>query len=188
MKVLPSPNRPVTIPIPAAISAAPVVGVAATCSRGADGGDRRSPPPTKKERAQPDFSGRPRQAAGELRGPAFRRFTRRPGWSCARHRRESFSEKTWNHTGSHKINNALGQALLARRMGKTRDAETGAASIGSPRATACALLGLDQSHLGYRTSPVRRQRGPMRLLGASRGSDGSKRSKTPSMRRSGITS
>lgn len=48
-----------------------------------------------------------------------------------------------NHTGSHKINNALGQALLARRMGKKRIiCETGAGQHGVATATACALLGL----------------------------------------------
>jgi tryptophan synthase beta chain len=48
------------------------------------------------------------------------------------------------HTGAHKINNALGQALLARRMGKQRIvAETGAGQHGVATATACALLGLD---------------------------------------------
>jgi tryptophan synthase beta chain len=49
-----------------------------------------------------------------------------------------------NHTGAHKINNALGQALLAKRMGKPRVvAETGAGSHGTATATACALLGLE---------------------------------------------
>jgi tryptophan synthase beta chain len=49
-----------------------------------------------------------------------------------------------NHTGSHKINNVLGQALLTRRMGKTRViAETGAGQHGVATATACALFGLD---------------------------------------------
>ncbi|MCO5197560.1 MAG: tryptophan synthase subunit beta [Anaerolineae bacterium] len=49
-----------------------------------------------------------------------------------------------NHTGAHKINNALGQALLAQRMGKTRIvAETGAGQHGVGTATACALLGLE---------------------------------------------
>jgi len=48
------------------------------------------------------------------------------------------------HTGSHKINNALGQALLAKRMGKKRViAETGAGQHGVATATACALLGLE---------------------------------------------
>jgi len=48
-----------------------------------------------------------------------------------------------NHTGSHKINNVLGQALLTQRMGKPRViAETGAGQHGAATATACALLGL----------------------------------------------
>lgn len=48
------------------------------------------------------------------------------------------------HTGSHKINNALGQALLAKHMGRTRIiAETGAGQHGVAAATACALLGLE---------------------------------------------
>jgi tryptophan synthase beta chain len=48
------------------------------------------------------------------------------------------------HTGSHKLNNALGQALLARRMGKRRViAETGAGQHGVATATVCALLDLD---------------------------------------------
>ncbi|SMP05393.1 tryptophan synthase, beta chain [Desulfurobacterium pacificum] len=49
-----------------------------------------------------------------------------------------------NHTGAHKINNALGQALLAKRMGKKRIiAETGAGQHGVATATACAFLGLE---------------------------------------------
>jgi tryptophan synthase beta chain len=49
-----------------------------------------------------------------------------------------------NHTGSHKINNVLGQALLTKRMGKKRViAETGAGQHGVATATACALLGLE---------------------------------------------
>ena len=48
-----------------------------------------------------------------------------------------------NHTGAHKINNAIGQALIAKRMGKARViAETGAGQHGVATATACALLGL----------------------------------------------
>src|SRR5680860_1566149 len=48
------------------------------------------------------------------------------------------------HTGAHKINNAIGQALLAQRMGKPRViAETGAGQHGVATATACALLGLE---------------------------------------------
>jgi len=49
-----------------------------------------------------------------------------------------------NHTGAHKINNAIGQALIARKLGKKRViAETGAGQHGVATATACALLGLD---------------------------------------------
>jgi tryptophan synthase beta chain len=74
------------------------------------------------------------------------------------------------HTGAHKINNALGQALLARRMGKTRIiAETGAGQHGVATATACALLGLEcVVYMGE--EDMRRQRlnvFRMRLLGAT---------------------
>jgi tryptophan synthase len=49
-----------------------------------------------------------------------------------------------NHTGSHKINNALGQVLLAKRLGKKRIiAETGAGQHGVATATVCAKFGLD---------------------------------------------
>jgi tryptophan synthase beta chain len=73
-----------------------------------------------------------------------------------------------NHTGSHKINNALGQALLARRMGKTRIiAETGAGQHGVATATVCALLDLEcVVYMG--TEDMRRQRPNverMQLLG-----------------------
>ena len=73
------------------------------------------------------------------------------------------------HTGSHKINNALGQALLAKRMGKPRViAETGAGQHGVASATACALLGLEcVVYMG--TEDIRRQMPNvqrMRLLGA----------------------
>ena len=73
------------------------------------------------------------------------------------------------HTGSHKINNALGQALLARRMGKPRViAETGAGQHGVASATASALLGLEcVVYMG--TEDMRRQRPNvqrMDLLGA----------------------
>jgi tryptophan synthase beta chain len=73
------------------------------------------------------------------------------------------------HTGSHKINNAIGQALLASRMRKPRViAETGAGQHGVAAATACALLGLEcVVYMG--TEDMRRQRPNverMRLLGA----------------------
>jgi len=75
-----------------------------------------------------------------------------------------------NHTGSHKLNNALGQTLLAKRMGKTRIiAETGAGQHGVATATACALFGLEcVVYMGVQDT--RRQRPNvqrMELLGAS---------------------
>jgi tryptophan synthase beta chain len=75
-----------------------------------------------------------------------------------------------NHTGSHKLNNALGQVLLAKRMGKTRIiAETGAGQHGVATATVCALLGMEcVIYMGVQDT-IRQhpnlQR--MRLLGAS---------------------
>jgi tryptophan synthase beta chain len=74
-----------------------------------------------------------------------------------------------NHTGSHKINNALGQALLAKRMGKPRViAETGAGQHGVAAATAAALLGLEcVVYMGE--EDIRRQQPNvqrMQLLGA----------------------
>lgn len=74
-----------------------------------------------------------------------------------------------NHSGAHKINNALGQALLAKRMGKQRIvAETGAGQHGVGTATACALLGLDAIiYMG--TVDIARQQPNvyrMKLLGA----------------------
>ncbi len=73
------------------------------------------------------------------------------------------------HTGAHKINNAVGQALLTKRMGKTRViAETGAGQHGVATATACALLGLEcVVYMG--TEDMRRQAPNverMKLLGA----------------------
>jgi tryptophan synthase beta chain len=73
------------------------------------------------------------------------------------------------HTGAHKINNALGQALLAQRMGKQRIvAETGAGQHGVATATVCALLGLD-CHVYMGSEDMARQSlnvFRMRLLGA----------------------
>ncbi len=75
-----------------------------------------------------------------------------------------------NHTGSHKLNNALGQVLLARRMGKRRIiAETGAGQHGVATATVCALMGMEcVVYMGV--EDTRRQRPNvqrMELLGAS---------------------
>lgn len=105
-----------------------------------------------------DYSGRPT--------PLFRaaRLTERAGGARIYLKREDLS-----HTGSHKINNALGQVLLARRMGKKRIiAETGAGQHGVATATVCALFGLDcVVYMG--AEDMRRQQlnvFRMRLLGA----------------------
>ena len=75
-----------------------------------------------------------------------------------------------NHTGSHKLNNALGQVLLAKRMGKRRIiAETGAGQHGVATATVCALMGMEcMIYMGV--EDTRRQRPNvqrMELLGAT---------------------
>jgi tryptophan synthase beta chain len=70
-----------------------------------------------------------------------------------------------NHTGAHKINNALGQALLAKRMGKPRIiAETGAGQHGVATATACALLDMEcVVYMG--TEDMRRQKPNVERMG-----------------------
>jgi len=105
-----------------------------------------------------DFAGRPT--------PLYRarRMSEQLGWPVYLKREDL------NHTGSHKLNNALGQALLAKRMGKRRViAETGAGQHGVATATACALLGLEcVVYMGV--ADTRRQRPNverMELLGAS---------------------
>src|SRR6266849_3275375 len=105
-----------------------------------------------------DYAGRPT--------PLFlaQRLTENAGGARIYLKREDLS-----HTGSHKINNALGQVLLARRMGKKRIiAETGAGQHGVAVATVCALFGLDcVIYMG--SEDMRRQElnvFRMRLLGA----------------------
>ncbi|MFI6032326.1 tryptophan synthase subunit beta [Amycolatopsis magusensis] len=97
-----------------------------------------------KARLDPEFTG---EFARLLRDYAGRpsllteapRFAEHAGGARVFLKREDL-----NHTGSHKINNVLGQALLTRRMGKKRViAETGAGQHGVATATACALLDLD---------------------------------------------
>jgi len=105
-----------------------------------------------------DFSGRPT--------PLFhaKRLSENLGGAKIYLKREDL-----NHTGAHKINNCLGQILLARRMGKKRIiAETGAGQHGVATATVCALFGLEcVVYMG--TEDMRRQElnvFRMRLLGA----------------------
>ncbi len=87
-----------------------------------------------------DYIGRPSPLyrADRLAAELERRTGREPGRLRLYLKREDL-----NHTGAHKITNALGQALLTRRLGKQRViAETGAGQHGVATATACALLGL----------------------------------------------
>jgi tryptophan synthase beta chain len=105
-----------------------------------------------------DYSGRPTPLCYAAR------LTTEAGGARILLKREDLS-----HTGSHKINNALGQVLLARRMGKRRIiAETGAGQHGVATATVCALFGL-QCVVYMGAEDVRRQRlnvFRMQLLGA----------------------
>ena len=110
------------------------------------------------QRLLEDYSGRPT--------PLFHaaRLTESAGGAKIYLKREDLS-----HTGSHKINNALGQVLLARRMGKRRIiAETGAGQHGVATATVCALFGL-KCIVYMGAEDMRRQRlnvFRMQLLGA----------------------
>lgn len=97
------------------------------------------------------------------------RFAERINESLGTNARIFLKREDLNHTGAHKINNALGQALLVKRMGKTRViAETGAGQHGVATATVCALLGLKcRIYMGQ--IDARRQAlnvARMRLLGA----------------------
>jgi len=76
-----------------------------------------------------------------------------------------FKRDELNHTGAHKINNTIGQILLARRMGKRRIiAETGAGQHGVATATACALLGLEcVVYMG--SEDIRRQKPNVERMG-----------------------
>lgn len=81
-----------------------------------------------------------------------------------------FKREDLNHTGAHKINNALGQALLAKKMGKTRlIAETGAGQHGVATATAAALMGMECVVFMGEEDTVRQALNVyrMRLLGAT---------------------
>ncbi len=116
------------------------------------------------------FHGGAGSAADALRRPADARYTRRARLTeAAGGARIFLKREDLTHTGAHKINNALGQALLAVRMGKRRIvAETGAGQHGVATATACALLGLE-CHVYMGAEDMERQAlnvFRMRLLGA----------------------
>ena len=111
------------------------------------------------DRLQKHYTGRP--------SPVFEaeRLSKHAGGARIFLKREDL-----NHTGSHKINNVLGQALLAKQMGKTRViAETGAGQHGVATATACALMGLEcVIYMGaVDTARQALNVARMRLLGAS---------------------
>ncbi|NWG22299.1 MAG: tryptophan synthase subunit beta [Chloroflexi bacterium] len=110
------------------------------------------------EQLQQSYTGRPTPLT------FARRLTEACGGAQIYLKREDLA-----HTGAHKINNALGQGLLARRMGKTRViAETGAGQHGVATATVCALLGM-QCVVYMGTDDMARQQPNvfrMRLLGA----------------------
>ncbi|MGH3519982.1 MAG: tryptophan synthase subunit beta [Haloechinothrix sp.] len=122
-----------------------------------------------KARLDPDFVGEFKRLLRDYAGrPSLLteapRFAEHAGGARIFLKREDL-----NHTGSHKINNVLGQALLTKRMGKKRViAETGAGQHGVATATACALMGLDCTvYMGE--VDTRRQAlnvARMRLLGA----------------------
>ncbi|NIH79329.1 tryptophan synthase subunit beta [Amycolatopsis viridis] len=97
-----------------------------------------------KARVDPDFQAQFKRLLRDYAGrPSLlteaERFAEHAGGARIFLKREDL-----NHTGSHKINNVLGQALLTKRMGKKRViAETGAGQHGVATATACALMGLE---------------------------------------------
>ncbi|NGY57380.1 tryptophan synthase subunit beta [Lentzea sp. NEAU-D13] len=96
-----------------------------------------------KARIDPDFVNEFKRLLKDFAGrPSL--LTEAPKFSEHAGTRVFLKREDLNHTGSHKINNVLGQALLTKRMGKKRViAETGAGQHGVATATACALLGLD---------------------------------------------
>jgi tryptophan synthase beta chain len=119
-------------------------------------------------RADPDFERELRHLLHDYAGRPTRLYRARR-LSEAAGRAVYLKREDLLHTGAHKLNNALGQGLLARRMGKPRViAETGAGQHGVAAATACALLDLEcVVYMG--TEDMRRQRPNverMRLLGA----------------------
>ncbi|MGB3303166.1 tryptophan synthase subunit beta [Gordonia sp. (in: high G+C Gram-positive bacteria)] len=111
------------------------------------------------DRLQRDYSGRP--------SPLYEAERLREDAGGAR---IFLKREDLNHTGSHKINNVLGQALLAKSMGKTRIiAETGAGQHGVATATACALFGMECLIYMGRVDTERQALNVarMRLLGAT---------------------
>ncbi|MCP4571206.1 MAG: tryptophan synthase subunit beta [bacterium] len=114
---------------------------------------------TELAHLQADYAGRPT--------PLYRARRLEAAWGPRS--RIYLKREDLNHTGSHKLNNCLGQILLARRMGKQRIvAETGAGQHGVATATVCALMGLGCTVYMGATDVVRQAPNVarMRLLGA----------------------
>lgn len=128
----------------------------------------------KEARQDPEFEKELRRLSNEYVGrpsplTEAPRFAQKVSATVGGNVRVFLKREDLNHTGAHKINNALGQALLVKRMGKTRViAETGAGQHGVATATVCALLGLKcRIYMGQ--IDARRQAlnvARMRLLGA----------------------
>jgi tryptophan synthase beta chain len=118
----------------------------------------------------PDFNRELEELLTEYAGRPSRLY-------CARHMTEDLGgakiylkREDLNHTGAHKINNVLGQVLLAKRMGKTRViAETGAGQHGVATATAAALMGMECVIYMGKEDTIRQALNVyrMRLLGAT---------------------
>ena len=135
-------------------STAPVMGDPGSTGRFGDFGGRYIPETLVLACADLDQAFRQAWAEPEFRselGELLRDYAGRPSLLYEAHRlseelgcRLLLKREDLNHTGSHKINNVLGQALLAKRMGKGRVvAETGAGQHGVASATAAALFGLE---------------------------------------------
>ena len=108
-------------------------------------------------RADPAFRGRASSSSAATTSAGRRRSTSPSGSARSRGARIWLKREDLNHTGAHKINNAVGQALLAVRLGKRRIvAETGAGQHGVAAATVCARFGLE-CHVYMGEEDIRRQ-------------------------------
>ena len=123
----------------------------------------------EQARADREFQERLSRLSEAVRRPALAAVPRRAADEDAGGAEIYLKREDLNHTGAHKINNAIGQVMLAQRMGKTRViAETGAGQHGVATATACALFGIECTvYMGE--EDIRRQKlnvFNMRTLGA----------------------
>ena len=192
-------------PTPRAAGASSASSAAASCPRRSWPHSWSSSAPTTAIRQDPRFWAELRELLGAVRRPADGALPGRPARRGRRSRRRAWrgsaagsarsprsalylKREDLAHTGAHKINNALGQTLLTRRLGKSRViAETGAGQHGVATATACALLDLRASCTwARRTSAARRRT----CCGCARSAPRSARSRrarprsrTPSTRR-----